>query len=164
MLEILDENGKPLSELLSDVPPMVSTPEIRVDCPDEIKFEITESLLMTNPELAEVSLKRLNSLGVTLAVDAFGTGYSSFSYLHRFPINTLKIDRVFVSTMLANEKSLKIVRSLTDLAHNLNMNVIAEGVESQEEQQRLQQFGCDFGQGFYFARPIPESEFLQLLQ
>ncbi len=131
---------------------------------NSVKFEITESLLMDNPPLAETALNKLEALGVTLAIDDFGTGYSSFSYLHRFPIHTLKIDRAFVSTMCQNIKSLNIVKSLIQLAHSLSINVIAEGVETEEEMNLLKVFGCDFAQGYYFSRPVPEADFTQLLE
>jgi len=132
--------------------------------PSLIKLEITESLLMGNPEASGMLLAELKQLGVSIALDDFGTGYSSFSYLHRFPIDTLKIDCSFVRTMLDNKKSLAIVRSLIDLALGLDLNVIAEGIENAEEVSLLREFSCHMGQGYLYSRPVPEVEFVGLLR
>ena len=129
-----------------------------------IKFEITESLLIDNPELATQSLHQLKETGAKLAIDDFGTGYSSFSYLHRFPFDTLKIDRVFVSAMARSEKSNQIVKSLVNLSHDLGMDVVAEGIESGEEAELMRSYQTAFGQGFYFSKPVNETEFVKLLQ
>ncbi len=131
---------------------------------DLVKFEITESLLMDNPELATQSLQQLKDAGVMLAIDDFGTGYSSFSYLHRFPFDTLKIDRVFVSAMSRSEKSNQIVRSLVNLSHDLGMDVVAEGIESEREAEIMRQYSTGYGQGFHFSRPVTETEFVRLLR
>jgi len=130
---------------------------------EQIKFEITETLLMENPKLAGNSLDRLKETGAKLAIDDFGTGYSSFSYLHQFPFDTLKIDRSFVSTMSRNEKSHEIVKSLINLSHDLGMDVVAEGIESNHEVDMLLQHRTDFGQGFYFSKAVAEEEFIKLL-
>ena len=148
-------------DLINDIANIFTNDNIKTSY---IKMEITETLLMANPELAAASLSSLKRLGVTLAIDDFGTGYSSFSYLHRFPLDTLKIDRAFISSMLSNNKSLEIVRSLINLAHNLGMNVIAEGFEQEEEKSQLQTMDCDYGQGYYFSKPVPEREFAELLK
>ncbi len=132
--------------------------------PSLIKLEITESLLMSNPEASGMLLGELKQLGVSIALDDFGTGYSSFSYLHRFPIDTLKIDCSFIRTMLDNDKSLAIVRSLIDLAIGLDINVIAEGIEREEEVILLQGFSCQMGQGYLYSRPVPEADFMRLLE
>ncbi len=131
---------------------------------ERIKFEITESLLIDNPELATQSLHQLKETGAKLAIDDFGTGYSSFSYLHRFPFDTLKIDRVFVSAMARSEKSNQIVKSLVNLSHDLGMEVVAEGIESEQEAELMRSYQTAFGQGFYFSKPINETEFVKLLQ
>jgi EAL domain-containing protein (putative c-di-GMP-specific phosphodiesterase class I)/CRP-like cAMP-binding protein len=131
---------------------------------DRIKFEITESLLIDNPELATQSLHQLKETGAKLAIDDFGTGYSSFSYLHRFPFDTLKIDRVFVGAMSRSEKSHQIVKSLVNLSHDLGMDVVAEGIESEHEAELMRNFKTAFGQGFYFSRPVNETEFVKLLR
>jgi len=126
--------------------------------PANLKLEVTESVLMENPETAVDVLRRLKELGVQLAVDDFGTGYSSLSYLHRFPIDVLKVDRSFVSTMLSDSGSLKIVRTITRLAKELGLAVVAEGVERREEWTIVADLGCDLAQGFYFAKPQPLDE------
>jgi EAL domain-containing protein (putative c-di-GMP-specific phosphodiesterase class I) len=131
---------------------------------ERIKFEITESLLIDNPELATQSLHQLKETGAKLAIDDFGTGYSSFSYLHRFPFDTLKIDRVFVGAMSRSEKSNQIVKSLVNLSHDLGMEVVAEGIESEQEAELMRKYKTAFGQGFYFSRPVNETEFVKLLR
>ena len=131
---------------------------------ERIKFEITESLLIDNPELAGQSLQQLKETGAKLAIDDFGTGYSSFSYLHRFPFDTLKIDRVFVSAMARSEKSNQIVKSLVNLAHDLGMDVVAEGIESEQEAEMMRQYRAAYGQGFYFSKPVNEIDFVKLLR
>jgi len=131
---------------------------------ERIKFEITESLLIDNPELATQSLHQLKETGAKLAIDDFGTGYSSFSYLHRFPFDTLKIDRVFVSAMSRSEKSSQIVKSLINLSHDLGMEVVAEGIETEHEAELIRNYKAAFGQGFYFSRPVNETEFVKLLR
>lgn len=132
--------------------------------PALIKYEITETLLMANPEKAAEYLHRLKESGVKLAIDDFGTGYSSFSYLHRFPFDTLKIDRMFVSTMIQNKKSKKIVRSLVHLSHDIGMDVVAEGIETTHEHAALVDLGAEYTQGFFYSRPLDAESFLQLPQ
>jgi EAL domain-containing protein (putative c-di-GMP-specific phosphodiesterase class I) len=130
---------------------------------EQIKFEITESLLMANPELASKSLHELKETGAKLAIDDFGTGYSSFSYLHRFPFDTLKIDRAFVSAMLRNKKSNEIIKTLVNLSHDLGMDVVAEGIETDREADLLEQYNAEYGQGFFFSRAVTEEELIKLL-
>ena len=129
----------------------------------KIKYEITESLLMDNPELATKSLNKLKETGVTLAIDDFGTGYSSFSYLHRFPFDTLKIDRVFISAMSRSEKSNQIVKSLVNLSHDLGMNVVAEGIETAQEARMMKQYKTEYGQGYHYSKPVNEAEMVKIL-
>jgi EAL domain-containing protein (putative c-di-GMP-specific phosphodiesterase class I) len=130
---------------------------------EQIKFEITESLLVANPELASKSLHELKETGAKLAIDDFGTGYSSFSYLHRFPFDTLKVDRAFVSAMLRNEKSNEIIKTLVNMSHDLGMDVIAEGIETEREADLLRQYNAEYGQGYYFSRAVTEEELIKLL-
>ena len=131
---------------------------------EKMKFEITESLLMDNPELASQSLHQLKDTGAKLAIDDFGTGYSSFSYLHRFPFDTLKIDRVFINAMARSEKSNQIVRSLVNLSHDLGMDVVAEGIESKDQADLMSKYNTRYGQGYYFSKPVTETEFVKRLQ
>jgi EAL domain-containing protein (putative c-di-GMP-specific phosphodiesterase class I)/CRP-like cAMP-binding protein len=130
---------------------------------EQIKFEITETLLVANPELANRSLNELKETGAKLAIDDFGTGYSSFSYLHRFPFDTLKVDRAFVSAMLRNTKSNEIIKTLVNLSHDLGMDVVAEGIETEREADLLGQYNAEYGQGFYFSRAVTEEELIKLL-
>lgn len=131
---------------------------------EQIKYEITESLLMDNPEVANEMLHQLKETGAKLAIDDFGTGYSSFSYLHRFPFDTLKIDRVFISAMSRSQKSNQIVRTLVNLAHDLGMDVIAEGIETELESGLMLKYKTRFGQGFFFSKPLNEAQFVKLAQ
>ncbi len=131
--------------------------------PETIKLEITEAVLMSNPELARKGLGKLKNLGLELAIDDFGTGYSSLSYLHRFQIDTLKIDRSFVNRMLTDKESDQIVNSIVKLARSLNKGIIAEGVESPDEMARLQELGCELAQGYLFAQPLPPDQIMEML-
>ena len=123
-----------------------------------LKLEITESLLMEDPEQAVEVLRKLKALGLKLVVDDFGTGYSSLSYLHRFPIDVIKIDKSFVQSMHKDDGILRIVRGITGLARELGLEIVAEGVEQMEELTLIRGFGCDYGQGYFFFKPLPEAE------
>ncbi|HVF48494.1 MAG TPA: EAL domain-containing protein [Pyrinomonadaceae bacterium] len=127
--------------------------ETKID-PHSLKLEITESVVMENIETATEMLKQLRALGVQLSIDDFGTGYSSLSYLHRFPIDTLKIDRSFVTCMAENNENMEIVRTIIMLAQNLGMDVVAEGVETNEQLSLLRKLGCENGQGYFFSKPV----------
>jgi diguanylate cyclase (GGDEF)-like protein len=118
-----------------------------------LKLEITESTIIENVESVSARLLRLKDIGVQLAIDDFGTGYSSLSYLHRLPIDSLKIDKSFIHAMGKGKDSTQIVRAIIGLAHNLGLDVIAEGVETEEQRAQLAEWGCEFGQGFLFSRP-----------
>ncbi|MCG4454398.1 EAL domain-containing protein [Pseudomonas sp. MMS21-TM103] len=127
---------------------------------DWIDFELTESALMEDPVAALETLTRLKSLDTRLTIDDFGTGYSSLAYLQKLPVDSLKIDQSFVTRMLSDDDdSAKIVRSIIELAHNLDLEVVAEGVENQETLTRLGNFGCDIAQGFSISQPIPGNKF-----
>jgi diguanylate cyclase (GGDEF)-like protein/PAS domain S-box-containing protein len=119
-----------------------------------LKLEITESVFSDNIEAAVGLLTELRELGVQLSIDDFGTGYSSLSYLQRFPIDTLKIDRSFVTQMMENEENLAIVRTIVALAQNLGMDVVAEGVETEDQLKLLRKLECEHGQGYLFSTPL----------
>jgi EAL domain-containing protein (putative c-di-GMP-specific phosphodiesterase class I) len=128
-----------------------------------LKLEITESAIMNDPEAATDILNRLRELGVGISLDDFGTGYSSLSYLQSFPIDTLKIDRSFVSRLGTSSESDEIVRTIVNLAHTLGMEVTAEGIEEPTQQAQLATLTCELGQGFYYSRPMPELHVDELL-
>ena len=132
--------------------------------PTNLKFEITESIFLDNPETALSMLQQLRALGIRIAIDDFGTGYSSLSYLHTFPIDTLKIDRSFVSSMQSNITSKNIVHAIISLSNSIGMDVIAEGVETEQQKNELQELGCQYIQGFYLYKPIPFNDILALLR
>ena len=121
--------------------------------PEQLEIEITESGLMQNEKHAVELLNEIKSLGVRIALDDFGTGYSSLAYLLKFPIDTLKIDRAFIRDIDSHPESLKVLESIIGLAKSLNLHVVAEGVETKEQLELLQQRECNYIQGFYFARP-----------
>ncbi|MGZ4272703.1 MAG: putative bifunctional diguanylate cyclase/phosphodiesterase [Solirubrobacteraceae bacterium] len=127
--------------------------------PEALQLEITESMIMSDPERALATVSRLSDLGVRLSVDDFGTGYSSLANLRKMPIDELKIDRSFVSPMLRNESDLIIVRSTINLGHDLGLNVIAEGVEDSSTLERLASLGCDLAQGYHVSKPMPADVF-----
>ncbi len=127
--------------------------------PEALELEITESMLMSDPDRSLVTLMRLSQLGVGLSVDDYGTGYSSLANLRRLPIDELKIDRSFVSPMLSDESDLIIVRSTINLGHDLGLKVVAEGVEDEATLHRLEKLGCDLAQGYHFSKPLPPEGF-----
>ncbi len=153
------------SSLIEQIQELLSHPDLQSnDFNLNLKLEITESAIMENPEVAKTMLEQLKSLGVQLLIDDFGTGYSSLSYLHRFPIDTVKIDQSFISHMSTDSESAEIVRAIVSLAHNLGMNVVAEGVEQIEQIHQLRALGAEYGQGFFFAKPLDREEVEVLMQ
>ena len=122
-----------------------------------LKLEITESIAMNDVESTISMLLQLKALNLQLSIDDFGTGYSSLSYLHRFPTDTIKVDRSFVSRMGDENEDSHIVQTIIMLGHNLGMNIVAEGVETAEQLRRLRALKCEFAQGYYFSRPVPSS-------
>ncbi|MDT7515525.1 bifunctional diguanylate cyclase/phosphodiesterase [Rhodoferax mekongensis] len=123
-------------------------------------LEITESAIMDDPQRAEATLNRLSERGFKLSIDDFGTGYSSLAYLKRLPVNELKIDKSFVMGMENDESDAKIVRSTIDLAHNLGLSVVAEGVENKAILDKLVELQCDEAQGYFMSKPIPLPDFI----
>lgn len=137
--------------------------ESDVDLP-QVKLEITETLMVENSDHAAKALRQLKELGLSIAIDDFGTGYSSLSYLHMFPLDTLKIDRAFVNSMDETENSRRIVHSIVSLALALEMNIVAEGIETLEQSESLNALSCHYGQGFFFAKPQPAKDALALIR
>ncbi|MBY6186042.1 EAL domain-containing protein [Marinobacter hydrocarbonoclasticus] len=128
-----------------------------------LELEITEGTVIQQPEQAITTMKSLHKLGIHLALDDFGTGYSSLSYLKRFPINTLKIDKSFVDDIAVTAKDRMMAASIITIARNMELQVVAEGVETEEQLGVLQELRCDMVQGFLFSRPVPEDEFEKAL-
>lgn len=129
-----------------------------------LDFELTESLLMEDIEEGIRKLKEIRALGICLAIDDFGTGYSSLSYLKRFPIDSLKIDQSFVRDVTTDPDAAAICVAIIDLAHNLKLKVVAEGVETEGQMRYLRRRGCDEIQGYFFSRPLPAEQIAQLLR
>ena len=148
-------------DMMSQIEHALDSSKLNPHC---LKLEITESVVMENAEAATIMFKQLRTLGVQLSIDDFGTGYSSLSYLHRFPLNYLKIDRSFVSRMTSTDDNSEIVRTIAALARNLGMQVIAEGIETEEQHQQLKALGCEYGQGYLFSRPVDGRGVEQLLE
>ncbi len=132
--------------------------------PASLELEITESMVMDNPERAIQTLRQLKSMGIALAIDDFGTGYSSLGYLKRFPIDNIKIDRSFIKDIPRSNDDATITRTIIDMTHNLRLKVVAEGVETAAQLDFLREHGCDEMQGYYFSRPLAEDAFLGLVQ
>lgn len=132
--------------------------------PHCLKLEVTESGIMDNPEEAALKMQQLRERGVHFSIDDFGTGYSSLSYLKRFPIDTLKIDRSFITDATTNTDDQEIIKTIIAMAHSLHMNIVAEGVETREQEEFLAYHGCQMMQGFFFGRPMTSESFEELLQ
>jgi diguanylate cyclase (GGDEF)-like protein len=131
--------------------------------PTLLEFELTESMLMTNPEAAVEILTRIKALGMRLSVDDFGTGYSSLAYLKRFPLDALKIDRTFVRDLPDDPDDAAITKAVIRLAHSLSLKVVAEGVENIAQLRELEQYDCDEIQGYYISRPLPAADCVAFL-
>jgi diguanylate cyclase (GGDEF)-like protein/PAS domain S-box-containing protein len=139
------------SGLVQDVERALSETGLDPKC---LKLEVTEGAIMQQPELALATLRRLKTMNVGLEIDDFGTGYSSLSYLQRLPFDTVKIDRSFIKELGVGSESDEIVRTIVELARSLEMEVVAEGVETEGQLQRLASLGCEYAQGFYFSKPV----------
>ena len=131
--------------------------------PCALRIEITEGVIMSNPEAANKILQQLHDLGIQLQIDDFGTGYSSLEALHRFPIEALKIDRSFIAGLGVDQRSTELVRTMIMMGQNLGLAVIAEGVETIGQQRSLQVLNCRYGQGYLFARPMPGHDLARCL-
>jgi diguanylate cyclase (GGDEF)-like protein/PAS domain S-box-containing protein len=132
--------------------------------PGSLKLEVTESAIMENPDQAAAILTGLRDMGVQLSLDDFGTGYSSLSYLHRFPFHDLKIDRSFVSKLESGDKDAEIVKVINSLAKNLGMDVVAEGIETEEQWALLHDLACRYGQGYFFSKPLEQMAASKLIE
>ncbi len=128
-----------------------------------LTLELTETLLLQDSAVTMSRIEDLRALGIALALDDFGTGYSSLSYLRRFPIDTLKMDKSFLDEVPGNLQDEALVRGIVDLGSTLNLQLVAEGVETPEQAAALAALGCPFGQGYHFARPMPHVEALRLI-
>ena len=129
-----------------------------------MQLEITESIVMADPVRVLGVLKALRDMGIELALDDFGTGYSSLAHLKRLPVHELKIDKSFVMNMTRDDSDFVIVQSTIDLARNLRLRTVAEGVEDEASWDHLSRLGCDVAQGYFLSRPVPPSEFTSWLQ
>lgn len=132
--------------------------------PRFLTLELTEGTLVQDVERAREILVSLTNIGIRISIDDFGTGYSSLAYLRKFPLHTLKIDKSFIDNVAREDKDHNIVKFIIDLAHNLNLDVVAEGVEDEEQFRFLHELGCDKVQGYYFSKPVPEANFFELLK
>ena len=140
---------------VADVASALAASGMPADC---LTLELTETVLITDPEKALEQLHDLKQLGVRLSIDDFGTGYSSLSYLRQFPVDQLKIDKSFIDTIGAHEADLAIVRTVVELARILGLRTTAEGIETGRQAELLHRLGCVSGQGFHFARPLDPGE------
>ncbi|MEL7089751.1 MAG: EAL domain-containing protein, partial [Planctomycetota bacterium] len=123
--------------------------------PARLNLEVTESQIMQDPGLAIANLQKLRRVGVLINIDDFGTGYSSLACLHEFPVDVLKIDRAFVANVIQDPGLKTVLRTVTELASNLSVKVVAEGIETAEQHELLIELGCEFGQGYLFSKPLP---------
>jgi EAL domain-containing protein (putative c-di-GMP-specific phosphodiesterase class I) len=142
-------------DLVQRIVDLAACHNVRPTC---LQIELTESVLMGDPERAIGQLQRLRALGVTIAVDDFGTGYSSLAYLRRLPIDVLKIDRSFVMDADRDEEDAQVVRTIIALGQSLKLTVVAEGVETEAQAELLRHAGCDLAQGYLYARPMPPEQ------
>jgi len=149
------------AHLVADVRAAVQ--EIRLD-PTKLQLEISEGVAMADPKLTSNVLSQLRHLGIRISIDDFGSAYSSLSWLRRFPIDVLKIDRSLVDNLLTDRPSADIVQLIITLAHGLNLKVIAEGIEAASHLERLQKLGCEYGQGYLFSQPVEAAAAQQLLR
>lgn len=130
--------------------------------PEQVKLELTESVLMRDPHTAKRVLYGFKDMGFSIAMDDFGTGYSSLGYLHRFPVDTLKIDRSITSDICSNERGARLVEAIIAMARHLSLKIVAEGVETEAQWRWLRRAGCHYEQGYRVGAPMPEAEALRL--
>jgi diguanylate cyclase (GGDEF)-like protein len=162
LLVSVNISGKHLADegLVRDVKNALKVSDLS---PRSLKLEITETTAMENADRTIEILNKLKCLGVQLSIDDFGTGYSSLSYLHKLPFDTLKIDRSFVNNATGKAEDVEILQTIVALTKNLKKEIIAEGIETEEQLRLLTKLGCDYGQGYLFAKPLPKNEMEKLL-
>jgi len=150
-------------DLIEQIDRILEQTQIKGQC---LKLEITESVIMDNSKVANLIFQKLKARQIRLCIDDFGTGYSSLSYLYRFPVHTLKIDRSFLTHLESKTSSQyrEIIKAVIDLGHNLGMDIVAEGIETIEQHKLLQQLGCEYGQGYFYSKPMPEPAATELLE
>ena len=134
------------------------------DTPNLIDLEITESLIMEDIDANIEKLRKIRALGIGIAIDDFGTGYSSLAYLAKLPVQTLKIDRLFIDKMLEDDETMALVQTIISLAQSLKLTTVAEGVESEEQADILELLRCDQMQGYIVSRPLPREQITALLR
>ncbi|HUZ66644.1 MAG TPA: EAL domain-containing protein, partial [Beijerinckiaceae bacterium] len=132
--------------------------------PRRLDLELTESIVMQDLEAVANDLKQLRDLGVQISIDDFGTGYSSLSYVKRLPVDRLKIDQSFVRNLSTDPNDAAIVRAIITLGHSLDLDIVAEGVETADQLARLRAEGCDHVQGYYFGKPMPAEDFVAFVR
>ena len=137
--------------------------ETEID-PKRLSLEITETVALEDLEYTIATIKELRTIGVSFSLDDFGTGYSSMSYLKRLPVSNLKIDKSFLDSVMEDTSDQKIIQAIICLAMNLNLHVIAEGVESPDQEQFLQESDCNFAQGFLYSKPVPKEKAEEFLE
>lgn len=147
-------------ELISMISQILADEDIS---PDLLEIEITETLLMHDVKQAIATLEQLQALGITVAIDDFGIGYSSFNYLKTLPINVLKVDREFIKDIPEHLDDMEITAAIISMAHRLNLSVVAEGIETEVQRVFLEEHDCEYGQGYLFSRPLPLDQFIALL-
>jgi EAL domain-containing protein (putative c-di-GMP-specific phosphodiesterase class I) len=153
--QFTDEN------LLQDIVTVLEESGMR---PELLELELTESMVMQHPEQARKLLTAIKQMGVRIAIDDFGVGYSSLAQIKRFPIDTLKVDRSFIRDLAENAEDRAITEAIITMGKTLSLTVVAEGVETQEQQSFLSDHACDAMQGFYFSKPIPHDEFASFMR
>jgi EAL domain-containing protein (putative c-di-GMP-specific phosphodiesterase class I) len=131
--------------------------------PDRLVLEITESVLLRDDDRVWEDLAQLRGWGVRIAIDDFGTGYSALGYLRQMQLDMVKLDRVFVSTMVTSRRQRELVRGIVDLVRTLDLDVVAEGIETPQQRDICTSIGCTYGQGYLFARSMPEPDTIRWL-
>lgn len=132
--------------------------------PEWLELEVTESLLLEERDDVLNMLNKLTRMGCSIAIDDFGTGYSALGYLTKFPINTLKIDRSFVNNVTTNRESAVLVKAIVFMAHALGLDLVAEGVETNDQAVFLEDIECRYAQGYLFSKPVPQEQFKEIMK